>query len=85
MGAPHEKDQNRHIWINGKDFKDWFVSTYTKVRMTENQTFCLTCKKPVEILNPELRKTGDIEFILSICLNCNRKLAKITKNYRREK
>ena len=44
LGAPHERDQQRHIWINGIAFREWFERTYSSVKMKENQSFCLTCK-----------------------------------------
>lgn len=84
LGAPHTKDSQRHIWINGQEFREWFISTYRKVRLDKNQAFCLTCKKAVPILSPIEQQSGEITFLISECPICGRKLARITSNSRRK-
>ena len=78
-GCPHKRDEKRYIWINGKEFREWYEETYPRVSLNQDETFCLTCKKPVKIINPEREKKGRLHYLTSYCPNCGRKLARITK------
>src|SRR5687768_16265308 len=53
LGCPHFRDERNHISINGKAFAEWYSKVYVKIRLKPNETFCLTCKKPVEIYKSE--------------------------------
>lgn len=77
LGCPHKRDQRNHILINGIEFKKWYLETYKKEKLQENQVFCLTCKKAVEIKNPERKQKKGILYDICSCPNCGRKLAKI--------
>jgi hypothetical protein len=80
LGCPHERDFLKHILINGKEFAEWYVQTYTKIRLASGETFCKTCKKPVKIYNPKNKRKNGVYYILSTCPHCQRKLTKITGN-----
>lgn len=77
LGLPHERDHRNHVWINGCMFREWVLDYYQKVKLKENEAFCLTCKKPVEIKNPDQQKTSDLIYILCTCPICGRRLSKI--------
>ena len=53
LGLPHKRDKLNHIWINGHVFRDWIKEIYRKSNLRENEVFCLTCKRPVKMVNPE--------------------------------
>lgn len=76
-GCPHERDNKRHIWINGKIFRTWFGEIYAKRTLGKGETFCLTCKKAVLIVEPERKQNGGLIYDLSHCPNCGRKLTRI--------
>jgi hypothetical protein len=76
-GCPHSRDDRRHIWINGKDFREWCEQTYPRVSLGQDETFCLTCKIPVKIINPIRKQKGRLHYWISNCPNCGRKLARI--------
>ena len=79
---PVERDSRNHVWINGMVFKDWILEYYKKVKLKENEAFCLTCKKPVEIINPIHNEIHSLFYITCDCPNCRRKLSKIiTKKF----
>lgn len=78
LGLPHERDDHNHIWINGVVFRDWVKETYQETTLEENQAFCLTCRKAVEIQNPEKNQKKGLEYIICDCPQCGRKLSKIT-------
>lgn len=78
-GCPHKRDEHNFIWINGKEFREWYEETYPRVSLASDETFCLTCKKPVNIINPKREKKGRLHYLISYCPNCGRKLARITK------
>jgi len=78
-GCPHTRDEKRYIWINGKAFREWYEETYPRVSLGQDETFCLTCKKPVKIINPKIENKGRLHYLISFCPKCGRKLARITK------
>ncbi len=83
LGCPHERDVRNHILINGKDFAAWYSKVYLKISLKQDETFCLTCKKGVKIIQPkEVMKRGVI-YLSSICPNCGRGLARIVTSKRR--
>ncbi len=84
-GCPHEKDQNKCIWINGKAFREWYLQTYKKVELAHDETFCLTCRKAVKIVNPKRKKKGRLVYDVSFCPECGRTLAKIIDKEKRGK
>jgi hypothetical protein len=76
-GLPHKRDSRGHIWINGAEFRTWYLETYKKRNLGQNEAFCLTCKKAVKMVNPEKKQEGRLFYYLCDCPNCGRKLAKI--------
>jgi uncharacterized protein with PIN domain len=86
LGCPHEREiSNKHIMINGKAFAEWYSKIYTKIRLNPNETFCKTCRKPVEIYKPKKHRKGNLVYELSVCPNCGRKLTKILSERRGER
>jgi len=81
-GCPHERD-NKRLWINGKAFRDWALQVYKKAELPQDESFCLTCRRAVKIVNPERRKEGKLTFVISICPECGRKLSKIIEREKR--
>ena len=83
LGCPHQRDGNNHILINGEAFAEWYTKIYTKIKLAQDETFCLTCKKGVKIINPQEQTKNDLVYILSVCPVCGRKLTKIIERKRR--
>jgi hypothetical protein len=82
LGCPHEKDETGHIWINGREFREWYRATYKKQKLDENEAYCLACKFAVPLINPiELHK-GHYRYWSSNCPNCGKKLSKAITNKR---
>ena len=77
LGCPEERDEKKHILINGKAFADWYLKVYAKIKLKQDETFCKTCKKGVKIYQPKQKKKGDLVYILSVCPVCGRNLTKI--------
>lgn len=84
LGCPFERDETGHIWINGVAFREWIHRTYPKTNLAENETFCLTCKQGVEIINPYKETKGGLTYLVSYCPHCGRKLTRITEKHRRK-
>ena len=82
LGCPHEKDENGHIWINGKLFAAWCAQVYIKPKLKEGETFCMTCKRAVLIVEPVKEQKGNLVYLLSTCPNCGRKLSRIIEKRR---
>ena len=83
-GCPHERDEWRHIWINGLEFKNWIESTYKKIRLKKDQGYCKSCDKAVKLINTELKTTKlcDTDYLLGNCPYCGRKIPRIVENRR---
>jgi hypothetical protein len=77
LGCPHRKDDRRHIWINGKEFRSWILNIYKKRKLGLNEAFCLSCKKPVQMKNKVRKQSGRLFYYLCTCPNCGRKLVRI--------
>ncbi|HCC78493.1 MAG: hypothetical protein A2X25_09250 [Chloroflexi bacterium GWB2_49_20] len=80
QGCPHRRDNKRRLWINGKEFQEWYEFFYPRIELGKNEAFCLTCKKPVIMNNPHLIKKGGFIYWICKCPNCGRKLPRIIEN-----
>ena len=76
-GCPHRKDNRGRIWVNGEEFKGWVEQTYKKRKLEQNQAFCVSCKRVVEIVDSEKVKKGNLIFYISVCPLCGNKVARI--------
>jgi hypothetical protein len=79
-GCPDKRDAQGFHWVNGKAFARWYSKNYKKVTLSPNETFCLTCKMPVPIVNAETRQRNNLVYLTSACPHCNRPLAKYFKH-----
>lgn len=77
LGLPVKRDSRNHVWINGLVFMDWILEYYKKIKLKENEAFCLTCKRAVEIIEPIHNEIHSLSYITCNCLLCGRKLSKI--------
>lgn len=82
MGCPHERQPNGRIWVNGHEFSDWYQQTYLVSKLNPGETFCLTCKQPVAIVNPIQKQKDGLQYIQSKCPVCGRVLSRFIKNRR---
>ena len=76
LGCPQTKDRRGRILINGKEFKDWVEDTYKKRQLAKNQAYCVSCKRIVEIIDPEKNRQGNLIFYISACPLCGKKVAR---------
>ncbi len=84
LGLPHERDSQRHLWINGKQFREWYETTFPRMSLSADEGFCLTCKKPVKLNNPTQEKRGALSYWVFNCSKCGRKLARIISKDKRQ-
>ncbi len=85
VGCPHERDDKGHLWINGKEFRNWAKEVYKIRKLARNEAFCLTCKKPVKVIKPIEKKVGTLTYWLCDCPICGRKLNRFIKREKRGK
>jgi hypothetical protein len=78
-GCPHERDEKRYLWINGKAFREWALEVYKKRDLASDEAFCLTCKRPVKMIEPVQKRKEGLVYFLCGCPNCGRKLARIVE------
>jgi hypothetical protein len=77
LGCPHQTEGQRHISINGKAFQHWYLEKYQKAKIKDDETFCKTCRKAVKLVQPSSGKKGGLDYVLSNCPNCGRRISKI--------
>lgn len=79
LGCPVVR-QGARIFIHGFTFAEWYFSTYPKISMQANEGYCLTCKKPVSMLDHKVKQTGRLSYYVFNCPICGRKISRIVKN-----
>ena len=84
-GCPHERDDKRHIWINGQEFRKWFDVIYAKRNLEADEIFCLTCRRAVKKVNPQRKEKDGLIYDLCACPKCGRVLARIVDNHKKRK
>lgn len=77
LGCPHERDSRRHIWIVGTQFRDWYKATYKKRKLAKNEAYCVSCKQPVQIVDPKENSKEGLTYVTFKCPGCGNKVAKI--------
>jgi hypothetical protein len=82
-GCPHERDEQRHIWINGKSFRRWFEETYAKRDLKTGEAFCKTCKHAVMMVNPIRKQKDQLIYGVCKCPKCGRGLVRIIDYHRK--
>ena len=75
-GAPHERDESNHIWINGHKFAEWVESNRKKKlstqKLADDQAYCLKCKQAVSLLdNAIIPGKGRLFYIKGTCQKCS--------------
>ena len=76
-GCPYSKDNRGRISINGKEFKTWYEENYKKRTLEKGQAYCVSCKKVVEVSNPERNRKGNLIYDSYICPICGKKVVRI--------
>jgi len=79
LGCPCVRERGR-VYIHGLSFAEWYLSTYPLLSMRADEGFCLTCKKPVPMLDPVLKKSGGLSYYVFKCPKCKRKISRIVSN-----
>lgn len=85
LGCPHERDEHNHIFINGIDFRDWYLERYKKRKLGKDQTFCVSCKRVVKLVDPVKQQDGYLIYYISNCPDCGKRTAKIVENKKLER
>lgn len=85
LGCPQQRGERNHLLINGKLFAEWYSKVYVHIHLEQDETFCKTCRKGVKIVKPKKYRKGNLEYLLSKCPRCGRKLSRFIANQRRER
>ena len=76
LGCPYERDETGHIWINGEAFRQWYRKIYKKVKLQNNEAYCVSCKNIIIIQDFEEKQKGRYRYQLLTCPNCGGKISK---------
>ena len=74
VGAPHERDNRNHLWVNGESFAAW-VKTQQKPRphrkLETGEGYCMHCNQITRLVSPEVRHIkGKLIHIKGKCPLC---------------
>jgi len=73
-GAPHQRDQQGHIWINGSLFSVWAQAQRKpkpSPKLADDQAYCLHCRAVVTLVSPQrLPVKGKLVHIKGKCSIC---------------
>ncbi len=83
LGCPHERDDKEYIWIVGAEFCEWYLEMYRTQKLAANEGYCVSCKRPVAIVDPEKHNKDGLIYLLSQCPDCGKTVAKILHQKRR--
>jgi len=84
LGCPHGRDSIGHILINGKVFRDWVIDLYKRKQLKSSETYCVSCKQVVEIIDPEILSKGGAIYKLAKCPVCGSRVARIISSKRKK-
>jgi Domain of unknown function (DUF5679) len=75
-GLPHQRDGRGHLWINGQELAGWVAqvrqsrASHPRPQLGPNESFCLRCRKVVEIVNPTTEVHGKRVLYRGLCPVC---------------
>jgi len=82
--CPFYRDEEGSLWVNGKDFREWYKRNYQKNKLKKGEALCPRCKQVFEMTNPEKHEREDISYLLAICPHCGSKAARIISNRKKQ-
>jgi hypothetical protein len=56
-GAPHQRDNRNHLWINGLSFSSWVKAqqvTKTHRKLAADEAYCLHCNQITKLVDQEV-------------------------------
>lgn len=83
LDCPHYRTDRDRIFINGKQFREWYDQIYKNRSLEKDQTFCVSCKKIVKLDNPTRVDKGRLVLYQSDCPNCGKRTSKIVDHKKR--
>jgi hypothetical protein len=73
-GAPHERDQKSHVWINGELFAAWVKEQRTRKqakKLRDGEAYCFGCRAAVSMSRQvEIPIKGKLVHIRGVCPVC---------------
>ena len=73
-GAPHERDEKSHLWINGEQFAAWVEAQRAQkqsIKLRDGEAYCFGCRAAVRISGQEeIPITGKLVHIRGVCPRC---------------
>lgn len=84
LGMPCVVKPNKRLLINGKDFREWYLATYSsKVSLGPEQAYCRTCGDAVAIKDAVQLERNGLVYLQGHCPVCNRVVARILRKSKR--
>lgn len=78
LGSPGERDDQGHLWINGRQFADWvsqISQARRKTKLGDDEAYCLKCRQVVKLANPVLQNGSGKQTLYSgTCPVCGGKI-----------
>ena len=79
-GAPHERDNKGHLWINGELFSDWIKfrsQPKVKRKLKDGEGYCMHCREVRQLVDPDTRQIkGNLIHIRGTCPICGERITR---------
>ncbi len=72
-GMPHQRDAKGYLWIQGREFAQWFDELRRSAkhhRLKENEAYCLRCRQVVTLTPTETKQVGKMILKKGRCPQC---------------
>jgi hypothetical protein len=73
QGLPCRRDERGHVWIDGRQFAAWvktIILQRPRQALQAHEALCLTCRRPVALLNPTSTCRGKQRLLRGTCSVC---------------
>jgi hypothetical protein len=80
---PYQRDNRGHLWINGQDLAEWVAVQRRSRRhdsLKADEAFCVRCRKPVELIDPQQETFDRLVMLRSDCPLCGCQIYRGVKN-----
>jgi hypothetical protein len=76
-GCPHRQDAKKRTWINGEEFKSWYLALVAgrKQKLAEGEAYCLSCRAAVQFTVEQVITQDDgVGREEGTCPRCGRRI-----------
>jgi hypothetical protein len=83
QGLPCRRDERGHLWIDGRQFAAWVKAINApraRQSLQADEAYCLGCRRPVRLLNPNLIHYGKHRLLRGTCAECGQVVCRAVRH-----